>query len=321
MLESSLKHVCDTIQSAWRKAITNSLMSWQCLPIWAGAGRTDAPLSFRGWDHSTSTYTTTTWLLSQLLVSSSPRLADELKFKPLHGNAAWRPTVQFQQCHLWLFSSVCASIWIFYCTLTLLFYKNEWKMEKWSVDASDKKGSSHKPNRIETKMEIIRRAESRRVLVSIKGSLDLSQLTVSSIVKEGNKTRKHMKLWTKMISKDGVWLGISHTPSVLKLHWFNDRILELEWGRCETGNQENAALISFSFLGLEPSLITCKYAICLLNVRPADFQESIRYERRGCPVDTFSVGVTPAPKPGTRPLISVLEGMQLNRGPCARRFS
>lgn len=53
-------------------------------------------------------------------------------------------------------------------------------------------------------MEIIRRAESGRVSVSIKGSLDLSQPTVSSIVKEENKTRKHMKLWTKMISKDGV---------------------------------------------------------------------------------------------------------------------
>lgn len=32
-------------------------------------------------------------------------------------------------------------------------------MEKWSADASDKKGRSHKPNIIETKMEIIRQAE------------------------------------------------------------------------------------------------------------------------------------------------------------------
>lgn len=104
-------------------------------------------------------------------------------------------------------------------------------MEKWSADARDKKGSSHKPNRNETKMEIIRRAESWGILASIKCSLDLSQPTVCSIVKEESKTRKHIwncgYTWSKIVSKGGVWLGISHIPLVLKLHWFNDRFLEL----------------------------------------------------------------------------------------------
>lgn len=63
-------------------------------------------------------------------------------------------------------------------------------MEKWSADASDKKGRSHKPKIIETKMEIIRHAEHGGYLASIRCSLDVSQSTVGSVVKEKNKTRE-----------------------------------------------------------------------------------------------------------------------------------
>lgn len=48
------------------------------------------------------------------------------------------------------------------------------------------------PNGIETKVEVIRHAKSGGILASIKCSLDLSQLTACSIVKEENKTREHL---------------------------------------------------------------------------------------------------------------------------------
>ena len=64
--------------------------------------------------------------------------------------------------------------------------------------------------------------------------------------------------------------------------------------------------------GREPCLIAFKCTLCLLHMRPANFQESIRFERKECPIDTFSVGVTPAPKPGIRPLINVPKGTEPN---------
>lgn len=81
-------------------------------------------------------------------------------------------------------------------------------MEKWSADASDKKGRSHKPKIIETKMEIIRHAEHGGYLASIRCSLDVSQSTVGSVVKEKNKTREFR--WnsghtqSEILSKGGV---------------------------------------------------------------------------------------------------------------------
>lgn len=71
-------------------------------------------------------------------------------------------------------------------------------------------------------MEIIRRAESRGILASIKCSLDSSQLPVCSVVKEERRTRKHIQncghARSKPGSKGGARSGISHIPAVLKLH-------------------------------------------------------------------------------------------------------
>ena len=75
-------------------------------------------------------------------------------------------------------------------------------MEKWSADASDKKCRSHKPNIIETKMEIIRHAEHEEYLASINCTLDVSQSTVCSIVKKKNKIL-YMKDWTYKV-KDSI---------------------------------------------------------------------------------------------------------------------
>lgn len=38
MSECLLEHICDIIQTAWRKTITN-LTAWQCLPFGAEGGR------------------------------------------------------------------------------------------------------------------------------------------------------------------------------------------------------------------------------------------------------------------------------------------
>lgn len=75
-------------------------------------------------------------------------------------------------------------------------------------------------------------------------------------------------------------------------------------------------IILASFLRTEPSVLTC-----LLHVKPTDFQESIRYEREGV-LETFSMGVTPVPKPGISPLINVPEGMKLTqqRPSCQEAF-
>lgn len=71
-------------------------------------------------------------------------------------------------------------------------------MEKWSADASDKKCRSHKPNIIETKMEIIRHAEHEEYLASINCTLDVSQSTC-------------VQSWRKRI-KDYIW-NTEHTRS------------------------------------------------------------------------------------------------------------
>ena len=57
-------------------------------------------------------------------------------------------------------------------------------------------------------------------------------------------------------------------------------------------------IIFSNFLGTEPSFSTCRSAACLLHVRPVDSQKSVRYERRWCPMDTVTMGVTPAAKSG-----------------------
>jgi hypothetical protein len=77
--------------------------------------------------------------------------------------------------------------------VALLFYKIEWKMKNESADTSDKKCRSHKLNTIETKLEIIRRAESGESLTSVGRSVNLSQSTVYSVVKEKDKIKDHAR--------------------------------------------------------------------------------------------------------------------------------
>jgi hypothetical protein len=67
------------------------------------------------------------------------------------------------------------------------------KRKNKSADFCDKKRRSHKLNTIETKIEMIRRAESGESLTSIGCSVDLSRLTVYSIVKEKDKIKDHVR--------------------------------------------------------------------------------------------------------------------------------
>jgi hypothetical protein len=67
------------------------------------------------------------------------------------------------------------------------FIKMSAKRKNESADTSDKKRRSHKLNIIETKLEIIRRAESGESLSSSGRFVDLRRSTLHSIVKEKDK--------------------------------------------------------------------------------------------------------------------------------------
>lgn len=154
MLEGVPEHFCDTIQPAWRKAITNSAIAWQCPCVWGGCGRIYTPVSFRGWDHcrwplactfhfgppSFTVYPALTYSTTTTATPSLHQPSTDLKLSKVGrwthisshhmGTLPGGQVFGFSSITFWLFSSVCASICICYCIWTLLFYKNEWKMGK-----------------------------------------------------------------------------------------------------------------------------------------------------------------------------------------------
>jgi hypothetical protein len=79
---------------------------------------------------------------------------------------------------------------------------------KMNADTSDKKPRSLKLNTVQTKLEIIRRAEGGESLTRIGRSVILSRSTVYSIVKEKDKIKDHVRnaenMQSIIVSKGGI---------------------------------------------------------------------------------------------------------------------